>query len=659
MEEIPLIRDVVIIFGLAFAVMLVCLKARLPGLIGLLITGVISGPHGLGLVNAREEVETLAELGIALLLFGVGLELSLKRFVQTFKLVSIGGGLQVLLTGIAGLATASVVGRPGNEAIYFGCLLSLSSTAIVLRLLQERHELSSPHGQLSLSILIFQDLIVVPMMLIVPVLAGEHIEASSSLAMAVLFSTLILGAVLGGAYWVVPRMLETVARTRSDQLFLLTVLFLGSGVAWVTSQLGLSLALGAFLAGLIISESEYHHHVLGHVFPFREVFTSFFFVSTGMLLDIGFVIDYWWLIALCMAGVCLLKAVIVGGVVIAMGYPLRSAVLTGLAICQLGEFSFLLIREGMQHGIADPWLFKLFLATTLFTMSLSPFIIRNASRISDWLHSFSWPGRIVLGIRKNSSTAEAELSRHVIIAGFGTAGRNLAYCLKIVGIPYIVIELNPNRVSEFRAKGEPIVFGDASHANVLEHAHIHSATGIAVLINDSAATNRVVAQAQRLNAAIYTVARTRTVEEMDPLIHMGADEVVPEEFEASVEVFTRVLRKYLVPREEIESLSAELRADRYQILRLPDSERPKLSDLKLHLSSMEVETFRLHPGARLSGKTLLDSQLRAEYQVTVLLVQRDGEYIWHLTPDLEFKAGDIVVLFGSPDQLAAVAELFQ
>ena len=660
MHEIPLILDLVIIFGIAFAIMLAALRFKLPGLIGLLVTGAICGPKGLGLITASAEVEALSEIGVALLLFGVGLELSLKRFLRTFRQVLVGGGFQVTLTLVVGILFSAFIGRPWGEAFFFGCLLSLSSTAIVLRLLQERSEIGTRHGKLVLSILIFQDLIVIPMMLIVPLLGGEPLHLGPSLFWIVLRVAVILGGTLVGGLWLVPRLLSLVARVRNDQLFLLTVLFIFTGTAWLTSHLGLSLALGAFLAGLIISESEYHHHVLGHFFPFQEVFVSFFFISTGMLLDIRFVLDYWWLIGCSMIGLCLMKATIISLVAMFMGYPMRTAVLAGLTLCQVGEFSFILIRAGMLQGIADEWYYNLFLSSTLFTMAFTPLIISSSRKIADWVHEFSWWPQLRDGLGNPKEKPAKGLEHHVIIAGFGAAGRNLAYSLKKIGISYTIIELNPNTVKKYRTIGEPIQFGNASHAHVLRNAKIERAACLAILVNNRSAANRIVTAVNNLSSAVHILACSRADHEVKELYQLGAHDIIPEEFEASVELLTRVLHKYLIPKETIDTLTKDLRIDRCKVLHIPESRNLMLSsfDLKAQLNPMEIKAFRVCVGSDLEGKTLQESALKESCHVIVLLIRRGKEFICKLKPETSFQVDDVVILFGAADKFSSVSVLF-
>ncbi|MDP6037142.1 MAG: cation:proton antiporter, partial [Candidatus Latescibacteria bacterium] len=349
--QIPLLNDIVIIFGLAIAVLFICYRLRVPAVVGFLLTGILVGPYGFGLVKAVHEVEVLAEIGIVLLLFTIGIEFSFERLLQIRKSVLMGGSLQVLLTFLATLFISKRFGQAFGEAVFIGFLVALSSTAIVLKLIQERAEVDSPHGRTTLGILIFQDIIIVPMILVTPLLAGATGNLVETLFVLLGKGIGIILLVMISAKWIVPRVLYQIARTRNQEVFLLSVVVIGLGVAWLTSMAGLSLALGAFLAGLIISESEYSHQALGNILPFRDVFTSFFFVSIGMLLDVGFLFQQPVTIVLIALGVLVLKSSIAFFVTVLLGLPFRTAILVGMALSQVGEFSFILSRTGVEHGL--------------------------------------------------------------------------------------------------------------------------------------------------------------------------------------------------------------------------------------------------------------------------------------------------------------------
>ena len=659
--EIPLVSQIVVIFGLSIVVIFICHQFRLPAIVGLLLTGVLAGPRGLGLISAVHEVEILAEIGVVLLLFAIGIEFSLKDLIQIKRAVLLGGALQVGMTILVTYIIVRQLGLIVGQALFLGFLVALSSTAIVLKLLQERGEIDSPHGRTALAVLIFQDIIVVPMMLFTPLLAGAEGNVGRELLILLAKGVGVIIFVLVSAEWIVPRALFYIARTRSRELFLLSVVFIGAAVAWLTSEIGLSLALGAFLAGLTISESEYSHQAFGNILPFRDIFTSFFFVSIGMLLDVEFLLQQPLLIGLISLVVLAVKGFIVTLAVLLLGFPLRTALIAGLALSQVGEFSFILSRAGIDAGLLGGSTYQFFLDVAILTMAATAFIIALAPRLADWVLRLPLPERLKTGLYPAPTAAraghEVSLQDHLIIVGFGLNGRNVARAAKMAGVPYLIIEMNPQTVLAERSAGEPIYYGDAMQETVLEHAGIKEARVLVVVISDPLTTRRITAVARQLNQGIHVIARTRYVSEVKPLHEAGANEVIPEEFETSVEIFARVLASYLVPREEIEHFIAEVRAGSYGMFRQPTSTQT-LSDLEIHLSDVEVSTFRINNSSPFAGQALRQAELRNKYGVTVLAIRRDLQLLPNPAAETQLHAGDVLVVLGEPDKIAVAADLF-
>jgi CPA2 family monovalent cation:H+ antiporter-2 len=657
--EIPLLTDIVIIFGLAVAVLLLFHFLRLPAVVGLLLTGILAGPYGFGLIGAIHEVEMLAEIGVILLLFTIGIEFSFKKLIEIKKQVIIGGTLQVGLTILAVFVIARQIGLSSPEAIFYGFLISLSSTAIVLRLIQERAEVDTPHGRTGLGILLFQDVIIVPMILITPMLAGSRAGGIDSNIFIILAKGLaIVSLVPVAAKWLMPWLLHQVARTRSKELFILSVVTICLTIAWLTSKSGLSLALGAFIAGLIISESEYSHQALGNILPFRNVFTSFFFVSIGMLLDTGFLINNPVIILTASAGVLILKALIASGATILLGLPLRSGILAGLSICQVGEFSFILSRTGLEHGLlADHY--QLFLAVAVLTMAATPFIISLAPRFADLILRIPVPVKLKTGLwPEPEKKSHKKLKQHLIIIGFGLNGRNVARAARMTGIPYVVIEMSPDTVKKEREKGEPIFYGDAIHEEVLRHVGIENATVVVIAINDPAATRGITENVRKLNLKAHVIVRTRYLMEMQGLYQLGANEVIPEEFETSVEIFSRVLAKYLIPRDKIDKLVIQLRSDGYEMFRNLSRKSSPFTSLDLQLPDVEVSSMRVEEGSPIVGKSLIELELRKKHGVTVLAVRRDSQTFHNPEVEMSFFVDDVLYLMGAPEKLTESAKLF-
>jgi monovalent cation:H+ antiporter-2, CPA2 family len=657
--DLAALRDLVIIFALSIGILLFSHRLRLPTIVGLLLTGVIVGPYGLRLVHDIEVVEALAEIGIILLLFTIGIEFSLHALLSLKRIVGMAGTLQVGLSIVATYATARLLGRSDGEAVLWGFLVALSSTAIVLKLLGEGGETDSPHGRIAVGVLIFQDLSVVPMMFLLPLLAGTSAGSKASLGWVIAKTVVTVAIVLVSARLVIPPLLHQVVRTRSHELFVLSIVVICFGTAWLTSLAGLSLALGAFVAGILISESDYGQQALADVLPLRDLFSSLFFVSVGMLLDVGFALQHAATIVLIVMGISLGKFVTGAVATLALSYPLRTAVLTGLALAQIGEFSFVLARAGLVDDLIGEQMYQMFIAAAVVTMLAAPFLLRVAPVAADhvaqlplarWFDGRPQPGGDERGM---------PLKDHVIIAGFGVNGRNVARALAAANIPYLVLEMNPETVRVERRKGTPIAYGDAAHEAVLRHAHIEAARVVVVAISDAAATRRVVELARRLNPGVYLIARTRYSHEVGPLSGLGANEAIPEEFETSIEIFARVLRRYLVPREDIERQIAAIREDGYEMLRQLRPPPISFPEIQQHLADLEVETFRIAAEAPASGKTLAELRLREQIGITVLAIQRDGETLTNPWGGTSLQAGDLVITLGKPTQFAEAAPLFR
>ncbi|MCD6185730.1 MAG: cation:proton antiporter [Deltaproteobacteria bacterium] len=656
--EIPLLNDIIIIFGIAIAVLFICHRLRVPEVVGLLLTGIVTGPYGLELVRAIHEVEVFAEIGVVLLLFTIGIEFSLERLLRIKKSILMGGSLQVLLTFLATLLITRQLGKTFNEAVFIGFLVTLSSTAIVLKLIQKKAEVDSPHGRTTLGILIFQDIIIIPMILFTPLLAGATGGVGESIFVLLTKGIGIILLVLVSVKWVVPQILYQITKTRNNELFLLSVIVICLGIAWLTSKAGLSLALGAFLAGLIISESEYSHQALGNILPFRDVFTTFFFVSIGMMLNVGFLFQHPGTILLIALSILLLKAIISGFVTILLGFPIRTAILVGFSLSQIGEFSFILSRAGVEHGLMTGDIYQMFLAVSVLTMAATPFIMAQAPRIADIVLRLPLPKRLISGFYPVPEAKVVNRKNHLIIIGFGVNGRNLSHAAKVAGIPYAIIEMNSETVRKEQAKGEPIYYGDATHETILQHTNIKKARIVVIAINDPSATRRIAEIILRLNPKVHLIVRTRYLQEMKPLYELGACEVIPEEFETSVEIFTRVLTKYLIPRDEIEKLVAEARADGYKIFRSPPRISASFSDLKLQLHDVEINTFRISQGTPIIGKTLAQIELRRRYEISVVAIQRDSQVLSNPGADTVIQSNDVLFVLGSSEKISEAINIF-
>lgn len=657
--EIPLLTDIVIILGLSVVVILIFQRFKIPTILGFLITGFIAGPYGLSLVHASHEVEILAEIGVILLLFIIGLEFSLKSLASIKKAVLIGGSLQVGLTILVVAAVSYQFDFSWGEAIFLGFLFALSSTAIVLKILQEQGEINTPHGKMIVAVLIFQDIIVVPMMLFTPLIAGESENIWWSLFVLAIKGMLVILFVLISARYIVPKLLYLVAKSRKSELFILTIVVICFSVAWLSSSLGLSLALGAFLAGLIISESEYSHQATSNILPFREIFTSFFFVSIGMLLDMQFLFEHFFMVL----GLTLLtfvgKGAIASIAALVLKYPTRTVIMVGLSLFQVGEFAFILSRTGIDTGLLEGTVYQYFLSVSLMTMAATPFVIMFAHRIVLFISNTGVYTRLSdMGYKRNVVAARAEehntLDDHLVIIGYGINGRNVAHAARKAGIPYLILELNPDTVKTEKKKGEPIMFGDAVEGPVLQHLQVHKARVVVIAISDPVATKRIIVNVRNLSPRVHVIVRTRFVQEMEENYQLGADEVIPEEFETSIEIFTRVLTKYLVPRDEIETFTRSIRAGKYEMLRSPSISSNSIQSMEGTLPDLNVATLKVqHSKLHFVNVPLQDTNIRSHYGINLIAINRDGELIMDIHGDTTIIPDDILYVIGRPEDIAA------
>lgn len=657
--EIPILQDIVIILGLSIVIILVFQRLKLPAILGFLLAGIIAGPHAFNLISSQHEVELLSEIGIIFLLFVIGIELSLKGLASIKKIIFVGGSLQVGGTILITAAISYFIGLPMNTSIFLGFLFSLSSTAIVLKLLQEKGEMTTPHGKIGLGILIFQDIIVVPMMLFTPLLAGETPNILTTIIIMVLKILLVLVIVYILARFVAPKIFGWVVKTKNQELFILTVVVFCFGVAWLTSTVGLSLALGAFFAGLIISESDYSHQATANVLPFREIFISFFFISVGTLLNLEFFFSNLLNIFLLVIGVILLKMLVVGLTVLILKYPVRTVFLTLFSLFQVGEFSLLLSGVGKESAIIPENIYQYFLAISIITMGVTPFLISSAPKITYSLLKAPIPAAVRkrLDNIKKSSKVEEEFSEeslhdHLVIIGYGINGSNISKAAKKAEIPYVILDANPETFDKAKKNKEPIIFGDATNLTILKHAHVQEARVIVIAISDAGATKKMLSSIRQFTQTATIIVRTKYVKEMEDVIRLGADEVVPEEFETSIEIFTRVLKKYLVPFDEIQEFINQIRSSDYEMLTSMKKSPHSPALQHLNIPNKEIVTLKVQRDYhQIVGKTIQDSGIGKNYHVTLLAIQRDRRYLTEISPQTTIHQGDLLYLFGHPNNI--------
>jgi CPA2 family monovalent cation:H+ antiporter-2 len=652
------VGNFLVIVAASVAVLLISHRLRLSPIIGFLVTGMVIGPSGLGLIG-QHEVEVFAEIGVVLLLFTVGLEFSLAHLRARWRPFLIGGGLQVGLTIALTLVVAMAAGASWRGGVFLGCLAALSSTAIVLKAYADRRELQSPQGTLVTAILLFQDVCLAPMIVLTPLLAGNAEASPFAVLGRVAVGSLLVCAAFVLARLVVPRLLHWIVRTRVREVFVLTALGACLGLGMLTERLGFSMALGAFLAGLVLSETEYRHQVAAEVLPFRDLLNGLFFISLGMLLRFDVVRSH----ALAVLGIAVVlvigKSVVAAVAVAILGYPARVALVTGWSLAQVGEFSFVLGGVGLAGGVLDATVYQAFIAASIGTMLVAPLWIHWAPKWStQW--QVSPMLRALERLRRDAPAAAAVAEEaapqdgHVVLVGYGLNGRNVARVLRETAIPFVVLEMNPTLVREARATGVRVVYGDAARAEVLGACGIETAGMVVLAISDQAATRQAVRVARRANPGVAILARTRAVEEIDELLRLGADEVIPEEFETSIEIFCRVLERYHVPRNVIDAQVRIIRDEGYGMLR--DAARPAAAALDRLTAILEgtlTETFNVRPGSRADGATLREMDLRHATGASVIALVRAGVPTTNPGAEMRLQAFDTLVLVGDHAALEA------
>lgn len=658
MMHIPFIDELAIIVAVSVLVTLVLGRVRLPVVAGLLVAGAMVGPNALALVKVTATVEAIAEIGVVLLLFTVGLELPMNRLRPIIKQVVVGGTLQMGLTIGATAGVALALGEPLSRALFWGFVVAMSSTALVLRSLNERREIDAPHGRFILGVLLFQDLSVVPMVLLVPLLAAlPGTGDGPPIGLVMVEAVVVVVAVIFGARALVPRLLRLIDTSRSREAFLLAVLSLCIGTAWITAQLGLSLALGAFLGGVVVAETQFAHRALADVLPLRDAFVSVFFVSLGMLFDPGAILSHPLLCLALFAAFVLGKGAIATLAALAMRFPPRAAWLAGVGLAQFSEFGFVLARLGTHHGVASDDAMRPVLAAGIMSMFVTPLLMRGAPHIRAGERILAPLARL-LGAR---SIAEAgvdthRITNHVVIIGYGLGGQLLARALNASGVPHIVLELNEATVRSARKAGEPVFYADATSPEALTHAHVERARAAVVLVNDGPASERIVDAVKRAAPGVPVLLRARYHAERERLMGIGATDVVSEEVEAGIEMLARVLRRLEVPRNSIDGLIREARSVTQKSDRTVTIPRRVLPEID-SLGDLKIECVLLHGGSHAVGRTIATLQVRTATGALIVALRRDGALLDHPDPHAPLREGDVVYLAGTGEAVRAAMEL--
>jgi CPA2 family monovalent cation:H+ antiporter-2 len=651
-ETLP---QLVLVLGVALVAALLVGFLRLPAVAGFMLAGAVIGPAGLGLVGDPHAVEMLAETGVILLLFTIGLEFSLERLKTIARLVAIGGALQVGLTTLVAVVVARLFGESIPRGVFLGFLVALSSTAIVLRGLSERKETDAPHGRFTIGALIFQDLCVVPMMLLIPILAEtdksgsvDLVDTGGDLVLALGKAALFVVVALFAGRFVVPPLLRRVDAARSREVFLIAVLVMCAGVAILTALVGLSLALGAFLAGVLLADGSYGQRAMSHVLPLRDLLTTVFFLSLGMLFDMRVIRDHPEVVAGLFAAMFLGKGLIATLACLAMRFPARVAWLAGVGLAQFGEFGFVLAHEGQAAGLLHDEDARALLTAGLLTMFVTPLAMRIGPHVTAGARLLG-PLERLLGARSVEDAASAgatALSGHVIIGGYGIGGHMLAAALRQLGVPYIVLDLDADAVRRAPAD-EPVFLGDVTSHEALEHARIADAAAVVLLLTDGAASRQAIAEVRSMSASIPVVVRARRLSEHTELRTLGASDVVSEELEGGVETLARVLRLRATPANVLSALVRAARETHGETARRISLPRNKKSEID-ELADLKVESVAVPEGSPAVGAPLPRTD-------AVVIALRRGATLIEAPREIVLAVGDVLYVVGGRPAAYALA----
>ena len=642
-----LIKDLALLLLVSLPINIVFHRIKLPSIMGFIIAGTIIGPHGLLLIDDLESVEQLAEIGVILLLFVIGLEFSLSHVLKNVVRITGVGGLQIGLTSLAVYLMGVGIGMPRNEAFVFGLLTALSSTAVVLKMITDRAEIDTQHGQACIGVLLFQDLFVVPLMLIIPLLSGTQSYSAMDFAGAMFKSIAAVGAIFWLSRMLVPKLLEVIARLGSKEHLTLLVILIVLATGWASHEAGLTVAMGAFIAGLILSESEYNHQIIVEFLPLKDYFVSIFFISLGMLLNVdmflnSFLMYLGWAVALI--GVKFLMAFLASAF---LRNSFRISFVVGLRLAQIGEFSLILAALALEQKILSSAQYQSFLIVSIISLLAAPVLIQISSLLSIRIFSKMGPEPSPAG----ESTSSQLLSQHVVVAGYSLVGRTLSRVLKESNISSVILELDGESIKHALTEKMSAIYGDATHRDILIRAGISRAKMIVFALPDNIVTQQGIKLARQLNPNIYILVRTRFASQVDELKSAGADQVIPEEFETSIEIFSRVLQEYRIPSNVIEQQVELARLEGYSMFRGLSLSMESMKKFSTFLTASLTQSFQVLSSSWCNQQNLGDLQLKKKTGARVIAVVRANDVHANPRSDFELTAGDIIVLFGRHAQL--------
>lgn len=660
--ELTLIVEMVTILGAATVGGYVANRLKQPALLGYLLGGIVVGPAGLGLIAAEGDIQVLSEVGVALLLFALGIEFSLKDLLRVRKIALGGGSLQIILTILLGGGLAYLTGWADTlpAAIFLGAVISLSSTAVVLKSLIERNEMQMVQGQIMLAILIVQDLSLGLMLAVLPALTQPPEIIGVALFNAFLKAFLfIVGAILAGR-WLIPFLVQAMAKTGSQELFLLGILVLALGIALFTSTLGLGLAMGAFVAGLMISNVEYADHALDRILPMRDVFATLFFASIGVLIDPGFLLANIWVLAGLVAIAMIGKAAIVTSVVKLFGYPFKTALTVGLGINQIGEFSFVLAGVAQSQGLFSDQLYGLTVGTTAATLLITPFLLKATPHWLRWLERLPRANAILqLSQTPHLVAYEEELKDHVVVVGYGRVGQTLVRMLYFQGHQILVIDNDEASLQKLRDRKIPYLLGDASSALLLEKANLPQAKAMAIALPAPMTTRLTLKRALSIAPDLDITVRAHISDEIDALYQLGAQEVVQPEFEASLEMGAHMLLKLGDSSYAVQQVVNRYRSGRYRDILPERAQYWGAANLEAAIEGLQRDWYVVQAHSPLLELTLAQAQVRRATGTTVMAIERDKKLYRYPTGNFKLELGDRLLVVGNDQEHNAFVALLE
>ena len=631
MDGLKFFTQLIIILGFSIPVIYVFNKIKLPSIIGFLITGIIIGPFGLRLIDDTAGIQFLAEIGVAFLLFTIGIEIQLDRFLRHLSEILLTGGLQLLLTFIVGMFIGLALRLSISQSVFVGFILAHSSSALVLKILKDRSDEDSPQGRISIGVILFQDMMVVPMMLLIPFLAGSSGPGAWIIVWKLFKSLVIIVVILASARYVIPFILERLVNMNMRDVLVITSVVITMGIAWITESLGLSLAIGAFLAGLALSDTDFTHQIISDINPFRDVFLSVFFVSFGMILNLNFLRENTAYILLISLIIILIKSLIVFGLVTLLRYPLRIALLSGVVLSQIGEFSFVLASQGFKNNLISSQIYQTFIGASVLTFIVTPLF-------ASLVYYLLARKNIFHPVAEAKPSHRLHVRNHVIICGMGLNGRNLVKVLKDTAINYAIIDLNFQKIKKAKTKGDAnTIWGDASNVEILRRANVEAARVLVIAISDRFLTKSCLSNARAINPHLHVIVRTKYVSDIEDLLALGANDVIPEEFETSIQIFSRVLKIFHIPNSIILAQGNIIRNKSYGVFREVRYTQEAFDQISQILAQGTIETYYVAAGNAIIGQSIKEINLKAQSGAMIINIIRNDQTITNPPSEFSWK----------------------